>query len=237
MSLMGNRLKAVRKHIGYAQKRMSEECGSALRSWQDYESGTKVPGGQVFAGLAELGVNANWVLTGHGPMMNEEFQEGGDSESADEFRYVSALKVEASAGHGAVVESDEGEDSAPKMAFRNDWLKREGLKNNKLAVIKAKGDSMEPAIFSGDSLLIDVFIGRTINELKLGKPANMAGLKDGIYILRLDGRLSVKRLQLDFTGGMYINSDNPAYSQIKVSKADMEELTIVGKVEWIGRRL
>jgi len=213
---------------------MSEECGSALRSWQDYESGTKVPGGQVFAGLAELGVNANWVLTGHGPMMNEEFQEGGDPKKADDFEYIKALDIEVSAGHGATVES---EDESDKMAFRRDWIQREGLKNNKLAVIKAIGDSMEPAIFSGDSLLVNVFIGRGINEIKLGKPANETKLYDGLHIIRLDGRLSVKRLQLDSKGGMYIKSDNPAYNEIHVQKESMEDLTIVGKVEWVGRRL
>ncbi|PWG62818.1 hypothetical protein DEM34_10650 [Spiribacter halobius] len=52
--------------LGYTQSGIARECGSKLRSWQDYEAGVRTPGAQVIAGLARLGINANWLLTGEG---------------------------------------------------------------------------------------------------------------------------------------------------------------------------
>lgn len=66
---LGMRLKGVRERLGYAQKGIAEAAGSKLRSWQDYEAGAKMPGSQVIAGLAKLGINTNWLLTGEGPML------------------------------------------------------------------------------------------------------------------------------------------------------------------------
>lgn len=68
-SCISDRLKEIRLSLEYTQTRMGEAVGGKLRSWQEYESGTRMPGGSVFAGLARLGVNVNWVLTGEGPQM------------------------------------------------------------------------------------------------------------------------------------------------------------------------
>ena len=65
----GDRLKQLRESLGYTQNGISVAVGSKLRSWQDYEKGERVPGAQVIAGLASLGVNTNWLLTGEGPVM------------------------------------------------------------------------------------------------------------------------------------------------------------------------
>lgn len=69
---ISSRLKEVRELLGYTQKGVAEAVGGKLRSWQDYERGLKMPGGSVFEGLARLGINVNWVLTGEGPQMAAE---------------------------------------------------------------------------------------------------------------------------------------------------------------------
>lgn len=68
---LGGRLKRARKILGHTQKSMADAVGSKLRSWQDYEANRKVPGSQVLAGLVDLSVNANWVLTGKGRSFND----------------------------------------------------------------------------------------------------------------------------------------------------------------------
>ena len=68
---LGGRLKLARKILGHTQKSMADAVGSKLRSWQDYEANRKVPGSQVLAGLVDLSVNANWVLTGKGRSFND----------------------------------------------------------------------------------------------------------------------------------------------------------------------
>lgn len=58
------RLKEVRRKLGYTQKQMGEAIGSSLSTWQDYEAGKSIPGGNALAGLARLGVDINWLLIG-----------------------------------------------------------------------------------------------------------------------------------------------------------------------------
>jgi hypothetical protein len=41
------------------------------------------------------------------------------------------------------------------QAFRSEWIRLMRLKPNKLAAMRASGESMEPTIHDGDSLLMD----------------------------------------------------------------------------------
>lgn len=61
---LAQRLKAVRERLGFTQQQMASAVGTKHRSWQDYETGRSIPGGRVLAGLAELDVDINWLLTG-----------------------------------------------------------------------------------------------------------------------------------------------------------------------------
>ncbi|MEQ9132689.1 MAG: helix-turn-helix transcriptional regulator [Salinisphaeraceae bacterium] len=69
---MHERLKEARRALGYTQKTVAEAVGGKLRSWQDYESAKTLPGSQVLFGLANLGINVNWILTGEGPMWSAQ---------------------------------------------------------------------------------------------------------------------------------------------------------------------
>jgi len=60
---IADRLKTARKRLGYAQKQMGEAIGGSLSAWQNYEAGKSIP---ALAGLARLGVDINWLLTGEG---------------------------------------------------------------------------------------------------------------------------------------------------------------------------
>lgn len=73
---IGSRIKAAREALGYTQSGISEMCGSKLRSWQEYEKGGRNPGSQVIAGLVNIGVNANWLLTGEGSMLLKAISAG-----------------------------------------------------------------------------------------------------------------------------------------------------------------
>lgn len=68
MEGLTQRLRLIRSQLGFTQKEMAERVNVKYRSWQDYENGKSVPGGKVLGGIALLGVNTNWLLTGEGPM-------------------------------------------------------------------------------------------------------------------------------------------------------------------------
>lgn len=59
---------------------------------------------------------------------------------------------------------------------------------------------------------------------------------DGIYVLRIEDALVVKRLAIHpFDRRITIQSDNPAYPDWPDRRS--EEIDVVGRVLWAGRRL
>lgn len=84
---------------------------------------------------------------------------------------------------------------------------------------------MAPTLAHGDDIMVDS-----------GDAA--ARLRDGIYVLRRDGTLLVKRLARGLGAApdsITIVSDNrDLYPAIE---APLRELDIVGRVLWVGRRL
>ena len=109
------------------------------------------------------------------------------------------------------------------MAFRRDWLRREGLTERNLVAITLVGDSMAPTIRDGALCLVDT-----------GEDHVKA---DGVYILQLDGHLIAKRLQPDFSGGVFIRSDNPAYREQHLTAEVAASLRVVGRAIWAGAKL
>lgn len=138
----------------------------------------------------------------------------------DDFTLVTVYDVHASAGHGASVEQ---EHPLTQLAFRRDWLKKEGLSVSTLAAISAAGDSMEPTIYDGALLLLDTA------QRQVGG--------DAIYVLRLDGHLYAKRLQRLHDGSVRISSDNQAYADERVDREQARDLDIIGRVVWVGHRM
>ena len=115
----------------------------------------------------------------------------------------------------------QSEQIVDHLAFKTEWLKMVmGLVPNKLALITARGDSMEPAIGDGDLMLLDM------RELRTLDPS--------IYVVRMDQSLVAKRLQRLTDGRIRINSDNPLYGSETVRH---EEIQILGRVVWIGRKV
>lgn len=129
--------------------------------------------------------------------------------------------VRASAGAGA-----EAEDqlARPHFAFDPGWLRAlTATPGERLTMIRVEGDSMTPTLNAGDDILVD--------HDDLG-----AGLRDGIYVLRVDGALLVKRLAIHpFGGRVTVQSDNPNYPDWP--DRGLDELTCIGRVIWAGRNV
>ena len=129
--------------------------------------------------------------------------------------------VSVSAGPGAIVGEELGK---AYFAFDERWLKAlTPSAPSNLSVVKVEGDSMAPTLNAGDDILVD-----------LGDAAER--LRDGIYVLRIDDALVVKRLALNPLGRrVTVQSDNPAYSDWPDCRLD--EINCIGRVIWSGRRI
>ncbi len=134
---------------------------------------------------------------------------------------VNRHPVSVSAGPGAV---PGGELGRPYFAFDERWLKSmTGSAPSKLSIVRVEGDSMSPTLDSGDDILVDL------------ADCN-SRLRDGIYVVRIDDALVVKRLALSPRGRrVTIQSDNPAYPDWP--DCSIDEIHCIGRVIWSGRKV
>ena len=134
---------------------------------------------------------------------------------------VSQYAVEASAGPGALTA---GEGELSRIAFPERWLRRlSGGDPTRLSIIRVSGDSMEPTLSDGDEILVSGDDGAD-------------RLRDGIYVLRVDNALIVKRVAMNPANRRFtIKSDSEGYPDWP--DCDLASLEIVGRVIWAGRRL
>ncbi len=134
---------------------------------------------------------------------------------------VPLLDVGASAGPGAAVD---GERTRAHVAFEPAWLRKVASGGpDGLSMIRVEGDSMLPTLADGDEILVDRCDGRQ-------------RLRDGIYVLRLEGALMVKRLAFNpVNRTVTIRSDNDAYPSW--TDCDPAQVELVGRAVWMGRRL
>lgn len=72
---IGSRMKVAREVLGLTQDGLAKAVRGSKRGIQENETRNRVPGGEVIAGMVELGINANWLLTGEGPMLLEDIQQ------------------------------------------------------------------------------------------------------------------------------------------------------------------
>ena len=174
------------------------------------------------------GCSIDWLLTGEGsPFPDSEAPKAtatdtlGNPVDIDEFVFVPRYDIQAEAGHGQLV-GDEQPIFA--MAFRRYWIENYVTRDIKnLSVISVKGDSMEGVLNDGDTILINH--GQTTP-------------RDGLYVLRLNENLLVKRLQLIPGGIVNVISANEAYPTFEIDlKNPTDDVAIIGRVEWFGRSI
>ncbi|MGC3961923.1 MAG: helix-turn-helix transcriptional regulator [Rhodocyclaceae bacterium] len=67
---VGIRLRQARKQLGLTQASLAASIGATSnRGIQENEAGKTMPGGLIIGALVRAGINANWLLSGQGPML------------------------------------------------------------------------------------------------------------------------------------------------------------------------
>jgi hypothetical protein len=134
---------------------------------------------------------------------------------------IPRLQVGVSAGAGAFAGSEQGR---PRIAFDAGWLRRIASgAPDLLSIVVVQGDSMIPTLSDGDEILVD-------------RGDSSERLRDGVYVLRIDELLVVKRLAVSPANRtVSISSDNPAYPGWP--DCDLSAVDVVGRVVWAGRRI
>lgn len=191
---------------------LSSILGISKRTIESYLQLGRAPGPEFLAAMTtHLGVSASWILTGTGAPYQVSHTNSVPSPSA--FIPIPCFAIEASAGHGALVQEEKG---SGYYAFNRKFLERRGLKPDNLAVISVKGDSMEPELYDGDLILLDM--------------AQTEPRDSRIYAVRYNSDLFVKRV-MELPGNrIQLLSTNTNYPPITVDAADLDSIQIIGRV-------
>jgi SOS-response transcriptional repressor LexA len=144
-----------------------------------------------------------------------------DGSALSGFVPVPMLDLQVSAGTGRLADEEE---VAALIAFDPAWLRRfTPAGSDELGLVQVQGDSMAPTLLPGDDILVD-------------RSDTADRLRDGIYVLRVEDSLLVKRLTLHpVRRRVTVQSDNPAYADWP--DLALDEITPVGRVIWAGRRV
>ena len=209
-----DRLKVV---IGQdSNNQFAIKCGVKESTIRSYLSGKASPNLTTLEKIADgAGCSLGWLVSGE--TTDHKLSEQQTSSLTDEFALIPGYRVQVSAGHGAI--APDGEEPCRYLAFRRKWLKWRGFSEKDLVIVWCKGESMEPAIYNNDTLVV---------HTSQTKPVD-----GGVYVLRNHDQLWVKRIQ-SLPNAWVLLSDNPRYPPIEVSKDEQHNFQVVGKVVHIA---
>jgi len=216
----GKKIKFLRESLKKTQPEFTEMTGISLSTLKKVEGGFSNVGISIIDKIIatpSLEKYILWFMTGKGDLDMEPM-----TELKADYINLPFYEVRASAGHGTLVEVEE---QANLISFEPEWLNKEiGVNPNNVFLMLVGGDSMYPTLKNGSMIMVD----RHTN-----------GLSDGIYVMRHEQNLLVKRLQMLPGGIIKVKSDNDLYEpwEIKKEKIDGSDIEIIGRVVWSGQRM
>jgi phage repressor protein C with HTH and peptisase S24 domain len=164
----------------------------------------KIPFEQIMAYCAKQKVSINWVF------YNQSL-ESLYSKSLEIINIKYYSDIRASAGGGAENDIEEEEYISIDSLLLDNLIPSYDIKH--LEAIRVTGDSMEPTLSDSDIILLN--------------RANNSVTKEGIYVLRSENGVLVKRVLALTNGELMIISDNSIYPPERVKANSVE---IIGKV-------
>lgn len=192
------------KHKKVFDKDVADALGVSQMNFATMKKRDRIPFNEILDFCAKKSISINWMLYGQSPeslidATNKFFM----------VRYFT--DINASAGGGGDIDNED----AKELELPEDFVFMLGgekeLKN--IEAINVSGDSMEPTFSYNDI----VFINREKRDVQRG----------GIFTIRTEAGLFIKRVQKRIDGKLDIISDNSVYS---TQTLDMNELEVIGRV-------
>ena len=160
-----------------------------------------------------FGLDPVWLESGDG----EKFLRGADGRD-DLFEKVPKVKARLCAGGGSF---EVGGGIEGFYSFRNDWLRKKG-NPHAMVLMDVFGNSMEPELRDGDTVLIDG-----------SQKSIIAG---AVYAVGIEDTVMVKRVE-KHPHTLVLVSDNAGYAPLRLKGEEADAVRIIGKVLWVCREL
>lgn len=229
METMANRIEqALLKKNGGNQSEMARFVGVTPQAVQKWIAGDSEPRGKNLEKAAEFlnvseiflkfGVEAQNVVELGTPVVmpqhSRNIQAIDDEEEHPDLVRIRKVKLHLSAGITGFNAEVEPVDDNP-ISFRREWLERRGYFSEKLIAIRVKGQSMEPGLYDGDTVVINT---------------GDATPKDGdVFAVNYEGEAVIKRMVRDF-GFWWLTSDNPDQRRFPRKQCSGDMCIVIGRV-------
>ncbi|WP_297440873.1 LexA family transcriptional regulator [Sulfurimonas sp.] len=185
-------------------KDVAESLGISQMNFATMKKRNKIPFNELLDFCAKRSISINWLLYGQSPESLVE--------ATNKFYMVKYFSdINASAGGGSDTEFEEINELEIPEQFVFMLGGEKELKN--IEAINVSGDSMEPTFSYNDI----VFINRSKTDINRG----------GIFTIRTEAGLFIKRVQKRIDGKLDIISDNTVYN---TQTLNPDELEVVGRV-------
>jgi phage repressor protein C with HTH and peptisase S24 domain len=232
---IGGRILLRRQELGISQVELANAVEMKQQGIQSIESGVVKRPGKLREIAAALLTSQEYLIDGSGPKDVGRHIERSDAfdEDARPTSGILEIDVRAGLGGGGTTEGREvrhdGDHADPVKPeawhFPRRFVREElRVPESRVILFETEGDSMAPTILSGDRIVVNT-------DHKVPSP-------DGIYALRdRYGHIVAKRLQTLQQGEpprIRIISDNKSHDPEDVR---MDEITIVGRVLWVLKRV
>ena len=185
-------------------KDVAEALGISQMNFATMKKRNKIPFDELLNFCALKSISINWLLYGQSPESLVE--------ATNRFfmiRYFS--DINASAGCGAEICEDEAKQRSLPSEFISLLGGERELKY--IEAINVTGDSMEPTFSYNDV----VFVNRNKTNIQRG----------GIFVIKTEAGLFIKRVQQRIDGKIDIISDNDVYATVTLEVSHIE---VIGRV-------
>jgi phage repressor protein C with HTH and peptisase S24 domain len=215
---IGIRLRSIRTQAALTIGELSKMINISPKAISNYERGERQASVEYLTLLYEhLEANLEYIVAGKSPMFLEDGI--GKNVHLDNIVYIPIYNAKTAAGAGCIIDDEAVIGHYP---FEKVWFNKNIFaQKESLIIFEVKGESMEPTIKDRDLIMVD-----TSNVV----------IKDGIFVVRLDDTLIVKRLELRPDNKLQVKSDNPEYSTFTVELNSLSGITVIGKVIWQGKK-
>ena len=233
MKTLGTRLRTARKLRQLSQGALAKQIGTSpnqISMIENGQSGTSIRtivaaasalnvSLDFLAGLIEDPTSARDLLydrkAAHARTIDLEAGRQ-DPAPSEYYTHIEVGDIEPAAGRGITVN---GEGVKSTIQFPSNWLRDRGLNASECRVISVKGESMEPTLADGCSILIRLTRGRRT---------------DRIYVIRTGDELIVKRALRSEEAGWMLVSDNPDKDRFP-TRPWPDDAKVIGEVKWYGQ--
>lgn len=172
-----------------------------------------VPDRWILGLYRKFGLNPDWLENGLGSIFLKSGRDDGEA-----FTYVPKVQARLCAGGGSF-EVEDGVEGY--YSFRQAWLAGKGSADT-MVLLDVFGNSMEPELKDGDTVLID--------------QARTDIIAGAVYAVGIDDTIMVKRIE-KHPNSLVLLSDNTRYAPISLEREEMDSVRILGKVIWACREL